>query len=150
VEVLTPPDGVYCDGDGAYLGKRTILAMCVCDPDADVKILGFKPQTVYESFVSPSAGSGGAGEMICGLFGNAVTVLVIDCPGVSLTAPETTELIHGEQLIVASAMDCVGGCETWALTEVCVMAVGDTETGGCECEDCPDPPDPCPTGSGSG
>lgn len=82
VEVLVPPSGAYCDCDGLTLGRQTIMAMCVCEPEDEI-VMAFRTQKVYEEFApatsnDPPAGSGCS----CWVYWNGTTWDVgVSCGG---------------------------------------------------------------------
>lgn len=144
VDVYGPPSGDACDCDGMYLGRRTILAPCVCDPQADEKILSFSAQDVITGFVSPT----GSNWDECDLKANWAKLLVIDCGNCvpdGATSGETT-ILEGRELSVVTEVVC-GDCIETVVTGIKVLCVGgDYQVAATDCTcstECP------PTGSGS-
>ena len=136
VEVLTPPSGDYCSCDGLTVGKRTIFVPCACDA-TDETILAFKEETVYTGFDHSSGGSGSGDNGCYSLTATWTTILTIDCPGCEADSGHDL-ILEGELCTLVSDVSCDGGCPAWALTQVCVLARGETDqnAGSCDCIDC--------------
>jgi hypothetical protein len=138
-----PADG-GCDG-GWVPDSPCAGGDCVCpspaDPGTRIGQVAILPCTGPCSAAPPPS------DEPCKLWGHKQAILTIDCCADDLDSGDEL-VLDAKNISVLTYVGC-GDCIETTITSVCVLSVGDSETGaadGCGCSDCPETPDPCPSG----